>query len=221
MIDVVIPTRHLDRVILPPQDGLVDSVTLVMRPEWGFTRQVEDGWKGTTAPFVLFLNDDCAVTEINLAELMIPMADPSVGIVGPTLQCGDYQSNPFKAHVPQEAGQLPLYITVHHLVGACLLVRRSALVQVAGWDTDFILHCSDLDLCIRMREASYKVVWAVRTVVEHEAHVTLDEMPQDIRAALVQQDEETYQRKHPTERGVMAQRGYGQAIYPEKALTTI
>ncbi len=198
-------------------NGLVNSVVVVVRPEWGFTQQVESGWKATTEPLVLFLNDDCEVDGENLAALVAPMSDPTVGIVGPTLRCGDFQSNPFHAEVPLKEGRLPLYITVRHLIGACLLVRRSLLKEIGGWDTDFVLHCSDLDLCIRAWRAGYKVMWAVRTVVEHEAHKTLDEMPQELKAEIVAKDEEMFRAKHPNERmspgAITAQREFGQAIY--------
>jgi hypothetical protein len=206
----------------------VDSIVVVTRLTWGFTRQVDDGWKAVPEEYVLFLNDDCEISKENLKALLLPFGDPSVGIVGPTIRCGDYQSNPTAAEIPLKDGNQPLYIEVRHLIGACLLVRRSMLEQIGGWDTDFVLHCSDLDLCIRAWAAGYKVIWAVQTVVGHEDHVTLDLMPQELRDEIVKKDEELYLTKHPYEQhgadgGPLAKRGYGQAVYaltPPKAGTT-
>lgn len=218
MIDVVIPTRSLVRAQAAVDSvSFAASVTLAMRPEWGFTKQVQ-AWKGGDSPFVLFLNDDCIVSESAVIEMLLPMADPKVGIVGPTLRCGDFQSNPFAAEVPlDEKGNLPYYIEVRHLIGACLLVRRSLLQQIGGWDTQFVLHCSDLDLCIRAWNAGYKVVWAVRTEVQHEAHVTLNEIPEDERKQILDADHWRFREKYPDEslssNGVIAQRGFGKAIY--------
>lgn len=192
-----------------------------MRPEWGYTRQVEDGWKATTAPFVLFLNDDCVVNAGNLAALMAPMMDPKVGIVGPTLACGDFQSSPWSVRVPLKDGHLPIYISVKHLIGACLLVRRSMLKEIGGWDTDFVLHCSDLDLCIRAWRAGYRVIWAVRMIVAHVAHETLKEIPQETFDQMVAKDETVFRAKHPNEKmpngRPQAQRRFGRAVY--QALT--
>ena len=199
----------------------------MMRPEWGYTRQVEDGWKATTAPFVLFLNDDCLVNQGNLGALMAPMIDPKVGIVGPTMTCGDFQGSPWAARVPTKDGFLPLYISVKHLIGACLLVRRTVLEEIGGWDTDMALHCSDLDLCIRTWQAGYRVIWACRMIVAHVAHETLKEIPEEIFKEIVAKDEQVFRDKHPNERmpsgRPRAQRRFGRAVYQaltEEAQTT-
>jgi GT2 family glycosyltransferase len=97
------------------------------------------------------------------------------------------------------------------------------LEKIGGWDTRFVLYCSDLDLCIRAAGAGYKVVWAVRTVVEHESYATLRRMPQKVREGIIKKDEKLYATKHPYELhgkdgGVTAKRGFGRAIYPQ-ALT--
>lgn len=170
-----------------------------MRPEWGFTRQVEDGWKATTQPFVLFLNDDCIVNRDALWTMLLAMTDPKVGIVGPSVPCGDFQADPRLAPEP--------YTEVRHLIGACLLVRREVLERIGGWDTEFVLHCSDLDLCIRAQEAGYKVVWASEARVGHTWRATISEMPDETRREIVAKDHWLFARKHPsdlTQQGVKA-----------------
>lgn len=177
------------------------------------------GWRGGKNPYVLFLNDDCVVPEDAIKEMLGPFGDPEVGIVGPTLKCGDYQSDMVNA--PQEDGEYPLYITVRHLIGACMLVRRTLLERIDGWDTDFRLHCSDLDLCIRAWEAGFKVVWAVQTKVEHVSRQTIDEMPEDEFREMAGMDHFHFVEKHPNEElsknGVITLRGFGKGykvVYP-------
>ena len=222
MIDAVIPTRDLRRAsgAIRSLDGLVGSVTLVMRPEWGFTRQVDDGWRATSAPLVLFLNDDCQVNRDALWAMTAIMANPEVGMVGPTLPCGDFQSD--RRNAPRKDGEAPLYLQVRHLIGACLLVRRETLERIGGWDTEFILHCSDLDLCIRAQDAGYRAVWAVGAEVGHESRATINEMPDDERKRLVAHDHWLFVRKHPQEplskthgvKALMALPKGNRAIYP-------
>lgn len=222
MIDVVIPTRDLDRAkgAVFSCRGWADSISIVMRPEWGFTQQVDSGWRGGKGEFVLFLNDDCVVTDEAVREMLTPLSDPRVGIVGPTLHCGDYQSRIENA--PQEDGEYPVFITVRHLIGACMLVRRSLLERINGWDTDFVLHCSDLDLCIRAWEAGYKSVWAVQTKVEHNSRRTLDEAPEEEIKQILATDHFHFVEKHPneelSEKGVITLRGFAQGyqvVYPK------
>ncbi len=225
-IDVVIPTRD-------PQNALkafdsckewAESITIVTRPEWGFTQQVESGWRGGKAEYVLFLNDDCVMTPEAMQQMIGPMGDREVGIVGPTLNCGDYQSS--EANAPQEDGEYPVYITVRHLIGACLLVRRTLLKRVGGWDTSLKLHCSDLALCISAWNIGFKCIWAVRAEVEHAGRQTIEEMPEDEFKELAARDHWLFVQKYPKEElskdGVITLRGFKkgyQVVYPKDLAT--
>lgn len=222
MVDVVIPTRDLQRAERAARSvkGWADSVTLVMRPEWGFTKQVDSGWRGGKAEFVLFLNDDCEVGEDAMHKMLWPMSDPDVGIVGPTLHCGDFQCS--EENAPMEDGEYPLYITVRHLIGACMLVRRSLLDKIGGWDTEFVLMCSDLDLCIRAWQAGYRCVWAVKAKADHISKATVNEVPAEELEELMCADGWLFTQKHPDEptnnNRVITLRGFGKGykvVYPK------
>ncbi len=43
--------------------------------------------------------------------------------------------------------------------GACLLVRRSTIDQVGFFDPDFFMYGEDLDLCFRIKEGGWRVVY--------------------------------------------------------------
>jgi len=59
---------------------------------------------------------------------------------------------------------------VDWLVGACLLVRRSALDEVGGFDERFFMYSAEMDLCYRLRQSGYEV-WFVpdAEVLHYEA----------------------------------------------------
>jgi N-acetylglucosaminyl-diphospho-decaprenol L-rhamnosyltransferase len=59
---------------------------------------------------------------------------------------------------------------VDWLVGACLMLRRSALDEVGSFDERFFMYSEEMDLCYRLRRAGYEV-WYVpeAEVVHHEA----------------------------------------------------
>lgn len=222
MIDVVIPTRDPENAVKAFDSCKLwsESVSLVVRPEWGFTKQVDMGWRGGFGEFVLFLNDDCTITEENIQKMMMPFSDPNVGIVGPTLHCGDYQCK--KENAPQEDGEYPLYITVRHLIGACMLVRRELLERIDGWDTDFVLMCSDLDLCIRAWDVGYSCVWAVQAKAEHESKKTVSEIPEDELDFISTSDGWLFKQKYPDEElfnnRVITLRGFSEGykvVYPK------
>jgi GT2 family glycosyltransferase len=52
--------------------------------------------------------------------------------------------------------------------GACILVRRSALAELSGWDEGFFMYCEDIDLCRRLRKAGYDVLFEPEAAVLHE-----------------------------------------------------
>lgn len=63
---------------------------------------------------------------------------------------------------------LPLHPTlVEAISGACMLVKRTALDSVGGWDEGYFLHCEDLDLCMRFRQAGWKVCFVPQARIFH------------------------------------------------------
>src|SRR5438552_2244646 len=52
--------------------------------------------------------------------------------------------------------------------GACLMVRRSALEELGGWDEDFFLYSEDIDLCRRLWRSGRKVRFEPRATSVHE-----------------------------------------------------
>ena len=48
------------------------------------------------------------------------------------------------------------------------MVRRTLLEQLNGLDDGFFLYCEDTDLCLRIRQAGYGVLYEPTAVVVHE-----------------------------------------------------
>ncbi|MGQ9524888.1 MAG: glycosyltransferase family 2 protein [Armatimonadota bacterium] len=52
-------------------------------------------------------------------------------------------------------------------IGACLLVRREALEQVGGFDERFFLYFDDVDWCLRMHKAGWRVCYVPQARAIH------------------------------------------------------
>lgn len=139
----------------------------------------------TAGDHVLLLNDDVSPIRPDwLDAMMAHLADAAVGVVGAKLlyldgtvqhggvimglaglcehahrhQSGDAQGYAGRAVLAQELSAV---------TGACLLVQRHVLEQVGGLDEGYPSAFNDVDLCLRVREAGYSVVFAPEAVLHH------------------------------------------------------
>lgn len=144
--------------------------------------------------FILYMNNDIAVFEGVIEQLVRYMNDhPSVGIVAPKLlnpdrtvqtSCYRFQSPivPILRRTP--LGKLPAaqrllkqYLmlgwnhdatqTVDWILGAVMLIRRSALEQVGGMDERFFAYYEDIDLCRQMWLKGWQVVYYAPAFLIH------------------------------------------------------
>ena len=58
--------------------------------------------------------------------------------------------------------------------GACLIVRRSAYLEVGGLDASFFAHQEEIDLCWRLRARGGEIVLAPESIVYHVGGGSLD-----------------------------------------------
>lgn len=158
----------------------------------GFSRANNRGLRESRAPYVLILNSDVE-TKPGCIETLLSLLEgrPEVGIVGPrTLNADGTIQVSSGAHLtpPSEWRQRRLVRGVRErrpralaeaerrqarefepdwVSAACLLARREALEAVGGFDEAFFLYEEDADLCRRVRQAGWRVVFTPRAEVVH------------------------------------------------------
>lgn len=152
----------------------------------GFARANNMAWKQTRTPFVLFLNPDTEVHPGSLELLLEEMKrNPMAGASGPLLvregakpQVSFGGRVNFFRELLQKSFLNPYYKRrlknlrrpreVTWVSGACLLVRREAVEQAAGFDERFFLYFEDIDLCVRMAAQGWKILFLPQARVLHE-----------------------------------------------------
>jgi hypothetical protein len=151
---------------------------------------------------LLLINDDVAPVHADwLDALVAHMQDPSVGIVGARLLYGNGMVQHEGvimglAHLCEHAGRLrpanqpgPHGIAtmdrdVSAVTAACLLIRASLYRDLCGMDTGFAIALNDVDLCLRARQAGWRVVYAAGSVLYHYESLSLGRHYAGRRAAL-------------------------------------
>ncbi len=72
-----------------------------------------------------------------------------------------------------DKGQYNKESSIFWASGACMFVRASLFNAVEGFDGDFWAHMEEIDLCWRLKNRGYKIIYQPRSVVYHLGGGTL------------------------------------------------
>ena len=161
----------------------------------GFGRASNLGYRHATGDFILFLNPDTIANEAALAHgLRRLQAEPDIGLLSvklvqadgamdlacrrsiPTLWDGFCRASGLAAAFPRRrwfAGYNLTHLSengtydVGAINGAFMLARRAVLEQAGLFDETFFMYGDDLDLCIRVARAGYRIVYDGRVEITH------------------------------------------------------
>lgn len=164
----------------------------------GFSAACNIGARSTRADQILFLNPDCVLDPDALRIMREALASSSeTGMVGGFLcnpdgseQRGGRRAFPTPSRTFARAFGFPFLsrfspklfpdfllhgepipaeaINVDAVSGACMMVKREALVDVGWYDEKYFLHCEDLDWCMRFHLRGWKVGFVPDAKVVHE-----------------------------------------------------
>ncbi len=143
------------------------------------------GEKNARGEYILLLNNDTEVmSEDLLEELLMYCQDPEVGAVGARLfyPDGDLQHagivmgiGGVAGHIHQRAaGESTGYFNriiaqqdISGVTAACMLVKRSVYELLGGLNEDLAVAFNDVDFCLRIREAGYRIVYNPYATMTH------------------------------------------------------
>ncbi len=150
--------------------------------------------------YVMLLNPDTLVGKKALAKLVYFMdTNPQAGACGARLLHGDgsFQHSAFafptlfqvffdffplnhrltdsrlNGRYPRRLYQAGQPFPIDHPLGAALMVRREAIIQVGLLDERFFIYCEEIDWCLRIKAAGWSI-WCVpeAEMVHHGAQST-------------------------------------------------
>ena len=172
----------------------------------GFSKAVNQALRRSHGKYVVLLNPDAFIYN-GLFKKVFNYLDnhPDVGIVGPRIieRDGNIQGSARRfpslwtsvfgrkspitrlfPNNPITRREFPCFsmkgsepISVDWVSGACLVARREAVDRIGGFDERFFLYWEDADLCRRIKDAGWKIIYFPEAEVYHYTGCSSDKEP--------------------------------------------
>lgn len=174
----------IERVILtlnvPEQPRIDEDLAFAVdimhnaRPR-GFGANHNTAFARSSTPWFLVLNPDLRIDQ-DVIGCLLAGADSEAGLVAPRVQePGCAEPEPYRTLVTptelvrrRQQGHMP----PDHpswIAGMFMLLRAPAYRDTRGFDERFFMYCEDVDLCVRLQLAGWKLQVATDVIVHHEA----------------------------------------------------
>jgi len=152
---IVVDNGSADDTVAAAHQHLPQARVVGLGRNLGFGAANNRAFALAETEFVLLLNPDCSMSVAAALELLSTARRyPGASAIGPQLI--DRHGRPEMGYRMRLDRWLPRggpaegELCVEFLSGACMLISRSALAQIGGFDEDFFLYQEDHDLCIRL-----------------------------------------------------------------------
>ena len=162
---------------------------------YGFCEGYNLGLKNIKSKYFVLLNNDIEVTE-NWIEPIIKHMDENNNVAACQPKILDYYNkNKFEyagaaggfidkngypfcrgrilQTIEEDKGQYNDNIEIHWATGACLFIKSKLYLEANGLDKNFFAHMEEIDLCTRLRNKNYKIMYIHSSQVYHAGGGTL------------------------------------------------
>lgn len=161
------------------------------------------GAKHAQGDLLLFLNNDIECIDPDWLDEMVRWASrPDIGVVGAQLLYPNHTIQHAGLVIGLEGhanhvfagcretynglfGSTEWYRDYSAVTGACMMLRRAVFEQIGGFDEDYSLAFNDVELCMRLIQAGYRVMYTpFARLIHHEGATRAGYKPQsDIKLA--------------------------------------
>ena len=164
----------------------LSCMILDYKGSFNFSKMNNYAVKHAKGDFLLFLNDDTKVLEPNWLQEMIGVCSQNdVGAVGAKLVYSDNTIqhagivildtgagfHPFQ-NIPEDSNKHFNLINAMRdcsaVTGACLMTKKEIFAKINGFDDVFDVYYGDVDLCLRIIDSGYYVVYTPSVKMLHE-----------------------------------------------------
>lgn len=192
---IVADNGSTDDSIKTLQHNFPEVKILELKQNYGFARGYNEALKQVKADYFVILNSDVEATSGWLNEpIRLMESDPTIAAVQPKILSYHQKTHfeyagaaggfidrfgyPFCRgrifnEVEEDKGQYDNSIDIFWATGACMFVRANYFHEVGGFDADFWAHMEEIDLCWRLKNRGYRIVFTPESTVFHVGGGTL------------------------------------------------
>lgn len=144
------------------------------------------GAKAAKGEVLIFLNNDTEVHKNWLEPILKDIGEDSkIGAIGTkllfpdgTIQHAGVVISPDKTprHIYYQANPDELWVNKKRefqvVTAACIAIPKKVFNEVGGFDEKFVNGLEDVDLCLKIKKAGYKVIYEPKSVITHHESVS-------------------------------------------------
>lgn len=184
---VIVDNNSTDNSVINLQSSLKDCIIIECKKNLGFAGGNNLGIKYALengADFILLLNNDTLV-EVNFLDNMLDSfkINSKIGIVGCKIMYypkknriwyggGTIDWTRFIArhfgNKEIDRGQCDKEKEIDFLTGCCMLIKNEVFKNVGYLSEDYFMYVEDVDFCVRVVEAEYKIFYNPKAVIYHK-----------------------------------------------------
>ena len=196
LIEIVVADNGSTDGSIPMIRNMYPEVTVLdLEQNFGFARGYNEALKQIEADYFVILNSDVEVTAGWLdSPIALMESDENIAAVQPKILNYYHRTHfeyagaaggfidrfgyPFCRgrlfdEVEADNGQYDTLIDVFWATGACIFIRSKLYYEVGGFDADFWAHMEEIDLCWRLKNSGYRIVYTPESTVYHVGGGTL------------------------------------------------
>jgi GT2 family glycosyltransferase len=191
---IVVDNASADGTVALVRDRLPQVELIANDANRGFPAAVNQGAARALSNSLLLVNPDCVVPADTVRTLDGFLEEhPDVGLVGPRLREDDGSiqisahplgsfstllANRARRVLPRVSGErfgksydVCLNATeptdVGMMIAACVAIRRDLLERIGGLDEGYFMYLEDMELCLQVRQAGFRVVYLPSVEARH------------------------------------------------------
>jgi N-acetylglucosaminyl-diphospho-decaprenol L-rhamnosyltransferase len=208
---IVVDNASSDDSVAMIRDSFPQVRVLANSENVGFAAGSNQGLKESNGRFVILLNPDTVASAGALERMVALMEEQGdVGVVGPRLiyPDGQFQHSAFtfptlpmifldffplhhrlvnsrlNGRYPRALYEKGKPFAIDHPLGAALMVRRPVMEQVGLLDPGFFMYCEEIDWCMRIKRAGWRILCCPRAEIVHYAAQSTSQFADDMYVEL-------------------------------------